>query len=94
MIVLRIEHPVPSFEGWKQAFDNDPVGRERAGVRQYRVYRPLDNPSFAIIELEFDALEQAENMLAALRNLWSRVEGSVMTNPQTRLVELVESREV
>jgi len=91
MIILHIEHPVPSFEGWKQAFDSDPVGRKQSGVRRYRVLRPLDDPHYAIIELEFDSLAEAEALLAALRNLWSRVEGSVMTNPQARIVETVES---
>jgi hypothetical protein len=33
MYILRIEHPVPDFEGWKTAFDSDPVGREKSGVR-------------------------------------------------------------
>jgi hypothetical protein len=91
MIMLKIEHPVPSFEQWKQAFDSDPVGRQRSGVRRYRILRPVDDPRYTIIELEFDDIEHAQAMLAALQQLWSRVEGSVMTNPQYRIVELVEA---
>jgi hypothetical protein len=30
MHMLRIEHPVASYEGWKRAFDSDPVGREKS----------------------------------------------------------------
>lgn len=93
MVVLHIEHPVPNFDGWKKAFDSDPVGRQQSGVRRYRVLRPVDDPNYAMIDLEFDSLPEAEAMLAALRSLWSRVEGSVMTNPQTRIEEIVESRE-
>lgn len=93
MVVLHIEHPVPNFDGWKKAFDSDPVGRQQSGVRRYRVLRPVDDPNYAMIDLEFDSLPEAEAMLAALRGLWSRVEGSVMTNPQTRIEEIVESRE-
>lgn len=93
MFVLQIEHPVPSFDHWKQAFDSDPVGRQQASVRHHRVMRSVDNPNIVIIELELDTLAQAEALLAALRALWSRVEGTVMTNPQTRIVELVEARE-
>jgi hypothetical protein len=37
--ILRIEHPVADFERWRHAFDSDPVGRERGGVRRYRVMR-------------------------------------------------------
>jgi len=28
MYILRIEHPVPDYDGWKKAFDSDPVGEE------------------------------------------------------------------
>jgi hypothetical protein len=93
MIILQIEHPVPSFDGWKQAFDDDPMGREQAGVHRYRVLRPVDNPNYAIIELEFDTLDEAEELLAGLRELWKSVEGRIMTNPNVRIVELVETIE-
>jgi hypothetical protein len=35
MAILRIEHRVPSYESWKQAFDSDPVDRKGSGVRRY-----------------------------------------------------------
>ncbi len=92
MIVLQIEHPVPNFDGWKQAFDSDPVGREKSGVRRYRILRPIDDPNFAIIELEFDSMEAAEALLAAMRVVWGRVEGTIMQNPKSRIVELVETK--
>ncbi len=91
MIVLQIEHPVPSFAGWKQAFDSDPVDRKGSGVRRYRVMRPVDNQNYSMIELEFDTVADAEAMLGKLRELWGRVEGTVMTNPQTRIIEIVEA---
>lgn len=94
MFILQIEHPVPSFEGWKQAFDSDPVGRRQMGVQRYRILRPVDNPNFAIIELEFETTAQAEALLAAMRKVWARVEGTVMTNPQARIVELVEDTDL
>ncbi len=93
MVTLQIEHPVPSYAGWKQAFDSDPVGRQQSGVRRYRVLRPVDNPNFVMIELDFDSLGEAEAMLAALRALWGRVEGTVMSNPQVRLAEIMEAGE-
>jgi hypothetical protein len=46
MPIVRIEHPVPDFEGWKQAFDSDPVGRGRSGVRRYAILRPVDDPNY------------------------------------------------
>jgi hypothetical protein len=91
MTVLRIEHPVRDFEGWKKAFDSDPIGRQRSGVLHYRVYRPVDNPRYVIVELEFEDAGKAEETLAALRKLWEKVEGSIIMNPQARILEVVES---
>ncbi|MCB0104848.1 MAG: hypothetical protein KDE53_03050 [Caldilineaceae bacterium] len=91
--MLRIEHPVPNYDGWKQAFDSDPVGREKSGVRRYQILRPVDNPNYVLIDLEFNTLEQAEALLAAMRVVWGRVEGTIMMNPQTRIVETMETKE-
>ncbi len=92
MFVLQIEHAVANFEGWKQAFDNDPVGREQSGVRRYRILRPVSDPNFAIIELEFDTVSQAEGLLAAMRQVWTRVDGTLIMNPQARIVEIVDAK--
>lgn len=93
MITLRIEHKVPNFDGWKKAFASDPIDRKKSGVRRYRVFRPTDDPNYVIIDLEFDKLAEAEAALSALRNLWVQVEGKVMVNPQTRILDVVESME-
>lgn len=93
MTILHIEHPVQDYNGWKNAFDSDPVGREKSGVRRYKILRPIDNPNYVMIDLEFDTPRQAEALLAAMRTVWSRVEGTIMTNPQVRIVEAVETRE-
>lgn len=93
MPILRIEHPVPNFDGWKEAFDSDPVGRKQSGVRRYRVLRSIDDPNYVMIDLEFDSQSEAEALLAAMREVWRRVEGTVMWNPQARIVETVESKE-
>lgn len=94
MFVLHIEHPVPDFTAWRQAFDNDPVGRKQLGVRRYQVTRPVDNPNYAIIDLEFDTQSQAEGLLAAMREVWSRVQGSLIGDPQTRIAEVVDSQQL
>jgi hypothetical protein len=93
MVILRIEHPVPDYHGWKKAFDSDPVGREKSGVRRYQVLRPIDDPNYVMMDLEFDTPSQAEALLAAMRVVWGRVEGTIMMNPQARIVEAVETGE-
>jgi hypothetical protein len=88
---LQIEHPVPNYDAWKAAFDGDPIGRERSGVRRYRVMRPVDDPNYVMVDLEFDSVGEAEAAQAALRELWSRVD--VMREPRSRIVETMESTE-
>ena len=67
MQVLRIEHPVQDFESWKRAFDSDPVGRERSGVRRYTVLRGVDDPNLVMIDLKFDTKHEADGLLAAMK---------------------------
>ena len=93
MYILRIEHEVRDFDGWKKAFDSDPVGRQKSGVRCYRVLRAVDDPSYVMIDLEFDTTNQAEALLAALRAVWSRIEGKIVIDPRARIVEAVEIKE-
>jgi len=94
MIILRIEHKVPNFEGWKKAFDNDPIDRKQSGVHRYRIFRPTDDPNYVIIDLEFENLVNAESTLKLLHKLWSNVEGKVMVNPQTRILNIVETIDI
>jgi hypothetical protein len=93
--IVRIEHAVSGFDAWMGAFKNDPVGRQKSGVRRYRILRPKDDPNFVMVDLEFDSAKEAENFGSAMRNLWNSPEAQrVMKNPQLRIVELVETREV
>ena len=93
MPIVRIEHAVRDFDAWKRAFDSDPVGREQGGVRRYRVLRSTDDPNYVMVDLEFDNASKAETFLAAMREVWRRVEGTVMESPRVRIVEVVESKE-
>jgi hypothetical protein len=91
MHILRIEHPVPSFDGWKKAFDSDPLNRQQSGVRRYRIYRPAGDPNHVGVDLEFDSSADAEAMLSRLGELWSGVQGKIMDNPRAQLIEVIES---
>ena len=93
MPILQIEHNVPNYDGWKKAFDSDPIDRKKSGVKRYRIYRPIEDSNHVIIDLEFENLNDAQSTLAKLRNLWNRVEGTVMVNPQARIIDMVESFE-
>jgi hypothetical protein len=95
MTILRIEHPIRSFEMWKAAFDSDPIGRERSGVRCYQVLRSVDDPNYVMIDLEFDTPKAAEATLAALREVWRSPAAApaLLGVPQTRIVEVAERKQ-
>ena len=78
MVVLRIQHAVPDFDGWLRAFHADPVDRKGAGVHRYSVYRSAADPQFVAIDLEFDTVGEAELLLEKLRRLWTGPGGAVM----------------
>ena len=92
MPVLQIEHWVRDFDAWKAAFDSDPVGREQGGVRSYRIYQPLDDPNYVIVDLVFDNSVEAEEFRLALRELWERVQAEgLVADSRERLLDEVES---
>ena len=92
MSVVQLEHPVKDFEMWKAAFDRDPIDRRGLGVRRHRVLRPLDDPNYVVVELDFDTPEQAAACRVALDRLWaSRVDAPALLGaPRVRIVESVE----
>lgn len=94
MPTLRIEHSVPDYEGWKRAFDGDPADRKGSGVRRYTVMRSADDPNYVLIDLEFDTQAEAEGLLDTMRNVWAGPGREVMRNPQARIVDIIEQREI
>ncbi len=90
MVILQFEHKVQSYEGWKKAFDSDPIGREKSGVKRYRIYRPTDDQQYVIIDLEFDDFAHASKVLQAINVVWGNVEGKVIFSPKQRILDVVE----
>jgi len=93
MYILRIEHPIFNFGDWKKAFDSGSLIRKESSVRRFQILRPVDNPNYVMIDLEFDTTKEAEAHLAKMRLLWGRVEGTIMSDPKTRIVEVVEAKD-
>jgi quinol monooxygenase YgiN len=93
MAILRIEHKIASFDEWKKAFDSDPAGRKQSGVRRYEILRPSDDPNYVTVDLEFSSSGEAETFLGRLREVWKQVQGTVIWDPQARVLEPVESEE-
>ncbi len=95
MPTVQLEHAIKDFDMWKAAFDRDPIDRRGLGVRHHRVFRPLDDPSYVVVELDFDTTGAAEACRAALGELWRSREAApaLVGSPRIRIVEAVESRE-
>ena len=94
MPVLQIEHAVRDFDTWKAVFDQDPAGREVGGVRRHQIYRPIDDPNYIGVDLEFDSRDEAEAFKLGLEEMWrspqaARVLGGI---PRARIVDIVESK--
>jgi hypothetical protein len=94
MPVVRIEHSVPSFEKWKQAFDRDPADRKGSGVRHYQILRLQNEPNYVMIDLEFDNVADAEAFVQKMQRIWDGPAKGVMLNPHARIADLVEGKDV
>ncbi len=94
MSIVQLEHPIRDFETWKAAFDRDPVQREASGVRRYQIYRPIDDPNFIAVDLEFDSRGEADAFKAALEQLWRSPQATPALGgpPRVRIVEMVEKK--
>jgi hypothetical protein len=57
--ILHIEHPITDFATWAAAFDRFSDARRDAGVRSHRVLRPVDDPHYVVVDLEFDTDDAA-----------------------------------
>ena len=96
MTTLRIEHSVSDFPTWKAAFDRFAAGRTQAGVRRYRIFRPVDDPTYVMLADDFDRGSEAEAFLAVLRrDVWGSTQASpaLVGAPQARIIDAVESQE-
>jgi hypothetical protein len=94
MPILRIQHTTPTYDAWKRSFDSDPVNRKDGGVRRYQVHRSVSDPTFVMIDLEFDRVDEAESFLGKLRELWDGPAKAVAQNPEAWVVETVETVDV
>ena len=59
MATLHIEHPITDYTTWRTAFDNFAEVRHHAGVIGERVERPVDDPRYIVVALEFASTERA-----------------------------------
>jgi hypothetical protein len=72
MATLHIEHPITDFGTWRTAFGRFGEARANGGVLAERIYRPVDDATYVLIDLDFDTVEQAEKFDMFLHTrVWS-----------------------
>jgi hypothetical protein len=93
MPTVRIEHEIHDYDAWKAAFDRDPADRRGSGVLGYRVLRPIDDPNFILIDLDFATRVEAERFLDVMRRIWRSPQAAPALRgaPRTRIAEAVET---
>jgi hypothetical protein len=74
--ILHIEHPITDFETWATAFERFADARRDAGVRSHRVLRPVDDPCYVVVDLEFDTDDAALAFREFLRTVVWAVPGN------------------
>lgn len=90
MCTLHIEHAVTDFATWQGAFDRFADLRQKAGVQQHRVQRPIQDPHYVVIDLDFASTSEAEYFLHYLQTkVWVSPGNSpaLVGTPQTKILE-------
>ena len=94
MATLHIEHPINDLNTWLMAFRKFAEARQKAGVRAYRIYQPVSDDNYILIDLDFDTVEQAEQFKRFLEvNVWSSPAASpgLAGSPQARVLLPIEA---
>ena len=73
MPTLHIEHPITDFATWKAAFDRFAPAREASRVLHHRIQRPIDDPRYIVIDLDFDTDAEAKASPAITLGGWAAV---------------------
>jgi len=90
VFTLSIEHAISDFPTWKHAFDRFADARQNAGVVSHRVRRPVGDPHYLVIELEFDVQGSADNFRQFLHDVvWANRDASpaLVGTPASRILE-------
>lgn len=91
MPTLLIEHSISDFDAWHEAFARFATHRKESGVLGERIMRPVDDPRYVLIDLEFGTLEAARRFQQFLETqVWSTPENSpaLVGRPRTRIADL------
>ena len=90
MTTLHIEHAITDYDTWRVAFDGFAAVRRNAGVLTERVARPVDDPCYIFVALDFDTTEHATSFLRFLETeVWTSAASApaLAGPPRTAILE-------
>lgn len=89
---LHIEHAIVELDVWKSIFDRFADTRKQAGVLRHRIQRPVDDPRYIIVDLDFATTAEAERFREFLeQKVFPSPENApaLAGPPQTKILETV-----
>jgi hypothetical protein len=92
MTTLRIEHAIHDYDQWNAAFASYEPARASAGVRSYTIRRPVDDPKYLMLDLEFDTTDAARRFAQFLeQKVWSSPASApaLAGVPRTRVLDVM-----
>jgi hypothetical protein len=63
MRYLLVRHKVAEFDRWKSAYDAHLPSREKAGLKEERLLRNIDEPGEVLILFEVEDLQKAREFI-------------------------------
>ena len=90
MTTIVMEMAVVDFDSFQRLWEEDRTGRAELGVRNYQIFRPLDDDHFVILHYIVDDVQTAEKVVAALRTMFEAGPlGKIIFRPDFRICEEV-----
>lgn len=90
MAFMLMVFEVEDFDGWKQVFDSDPVGRKQV-AKGHRIFRAVDNPNQVFVSTEYASADEAKPIRERLLASGVLDNFTVMIEPT--VTELADSAE-
>jgi hypothetical protein len=93
MATLHIEHPISDLDVWLSAFARFADARSQAGVTAQRIYQPIADPNYILVELDFDEVASAEKFMQFLETVvWASPDNSpgLAGTPRARVLASVD----
>ena len=84
------EHAIKDFDLWNTTFQRFSEHRQQAGVLQHRIPRPVDDPRYVVIDVDFETTTKAEAFLDFLQTkVWASSENApaLVGTPHTKILE-------